>query len=182
MFLILKFLILGAGLIAFICGIVLIICPKASRRMNLPLSQAFPLLNKYFRLERYYYRYHRVTGLVTALGGFLLIFAASILVGNELILFSKAKTSFILKDLLVFIFFLVGASLTIFGLLVIIRPSVLKGFESWANQPVTKEKIVGLIKTLRNSLGLFSIQQPIIIGVLSIMSGLMMVFFFVILH
>ena len=140
--------------------------------MNLPLCQAFPFLKKYYCLERYYYRYHHLTGIITLFGGILFVFVAYVLVVNNLVQFNNPDSSLMFQDVL-FIFLLIsGLGLIVFGLVVIIRPSALKRFESWVNQPVTKETLIALIRIVRGKLASFSVKNPLLTGILSFVAGI----------
>ena len=166
----------GLGILALILGILLICHPRASKRMNLPFCQAIPFLKNYYRLERYYYRYHHLTGTITLLGGVLLVFVAYVLAVNDLIHLKDPDISSIFQDAL-FVFLLIsGPGLIIFGLVVIIRPSALKRFESLVNQAVTKETVYALIRAMRSKLATFSAGHPLVMGILSLAAGIFLIY------
>ncbi|EFI33425.1 conserved hypothetical protein [Desulfonatronospira thiodismutans ASO3-1] len=169
---ILSLLFLTAGLLALACGIVVLVRPGAVNRLSLPVRQALQAVNPSIRLERYYYRHHRITGPVTVLGGVLLCFAAWLLSGsapaeNSLLVFYQALTV---------VFFIFGAAIAVIGVVVTIRPSALKPLEKKSNRFISKEDIINLLKRLRQGYLNLTARHPRVFGLLAALGGLLLIF------
>ena len=160
------------GLAALSAGLVLLVRPNAASRLNLPLRRAVPAIAVSIRLERFYYRHHRITGPITAAGGLLLVLIALYLPGIGFFASSRPDTYPVLRDTVAIFAAISGPGIFLFGLGVLIRPSALKRFEATANQPVTRETISAFFRRLRSGIACFTETHPRIVGLFAAASGI----------
>ncbi|MBF0273399.1 MAG: hypothetical protein HQL98_15225 [Magnetococcales bacterium] len=150
------------SLAGLVLGAWLFLNPDANGVLERPAADALRHLSRPVRVERFVYRHHRWFGggivvgsfaTLVALGGYARRMIALVELGGA----SRSVEAWLWESLLVFValgnFFTLAA-----GLLILIRPSGLKGFESWANRPVTVEQWrKSLLNTIRNRPRLFAV-------------------------
>ena len=168
-------ILLMLGCTIFLTGILLLACPGMAARMNLPLNQALPWLKSCFHLERYYYRHHKISGPLTIAGGVMLVWVSLFFSRQAFDGFDDNEMFFILYEVMVIMFFIAGAGITVFGLIVSVRPSLLKPFESWANQPLTRELIFYYFRSFRKKFSSTTAKYPRILGLAAAASGLILI-------
>ncbi|MBF0261005.1 MAG: hypothetical protein HQL97_04060 [Magnetococcales bacterium] len=141
--LLLALLLLLAG-IGSLAGLVLggwlFLNPDANTTLERPAADALRKLSRPVRIERFVYRNHRWFGGAIVLGSLATLVAMGAY-GRRVALLAGAIQdvngfqAWLWESLLLFVglgnFFTLVA-----GMLILIRPSGLKGFEAWANQPV----------------------------------------------
>ncbi len=160
-------LLLVTGMLLLGAGIVLLLRPGVIERMNLPLAQALPGLLTWIRVERFYYRHHRITGPVTLAGGILLCLVAYLLAGMD----ARGIPEMYL-DAAVTVFFIFGTAIALLGVMVTLRPSTLKSLEAWANQPVTRDTLLTPWRGLRSLLSTLTLTRPRLTGAIIFLAGL----------
>ncbi|MBF0614242.1 MAG: hypothetical protein G8237_10625 [Magnetococcales bacterium] len=135
--------------------------PDANALLDRPASEALRHLSRPVRIERFVYRHHRWFGggivigsfcTLVALGGYVRRLMALAALGGP-----RTLDAWLWESLLLFValgnFFTLTA-----GLLILIRPSGLKGFETWANRPVSLAEWRAALRTaFRNHPRLFAL-------------------------
>ncbi|MBF0341430.1 MAG: hypothetical protein HQL95_10785 [Magnetococcales bacterium] len=130
-----------AGLVL---GAWLFLNPDANEILEWPAAEALRHLSRPVRIERFVYRHHRWFGGGIVLGSFCTLVALGAYARRIYTLSAMGGSFFgveawLWESLLVFVglgnFFTLVA-----GILILIRPSGLKGFESWANRPVALQQ------------------------------------------
>ncbi|MFO8032030.1 MAG: hypothetical protein R6U22_05765 [Desulfohalobiaceae bacterium] len=167
MYLFYQLLLFLAGALSLACGLLVVFKPRLVKRLNLPLGQMLAALQYHIRIERYYYRYHRITGPLTVLGGVLLCLAAWTLSAAR----SGAETWLVLQQALVISFALFGAGIIVLGLVVSIRPSALKPVEFWSNTVITRQAIKELVIRFRLGVVDWTLKYPRGFGFLAVLAG-----------
>ena len=166
------------GLLALAAGLLLFFRPDVAARLNRPLHRAFPGINASIRPERYYYRHHRITGPATMAGGLLLLLISLYLPGIGFFAPSHPAIHPMFRDAAAIFAAVSGLCITVFGLVVFIRPSALKRFESTVNQPVTRERIASVIDRVRHCLAAFTETRPRLAGALIAACGILILLLF----
>lgn len=133
-----------------------------------------PGLKTYYRIERYYYRHHRLSGLLTVVGGVALLYVSAIMAAS---LTQPDGQNFesIIRDAGTILFLLCGLLISIFGMTVFIRPSALKPIESWANQPVTFQKVMEFLIGAVRFIKYLIITFPRMVGLVAALLGLALI-------
>jgi len=113
---------------------------KLANRLNhwVKTDSFFYVLNKPRYKERYFYRHHRVFGIVIFFVSIACLYMLSVYNGVETItdnLVRFAESEFEKWLFVILYYILIGANIlaVLFGAIMFIRPSVLKAFEEWSN-------------------------------------------------
>ena len=155
-------------------GFLTVLHPVLAGRFLLSVWNMLPGLNAYYRIERYYYRHHRLSGLLTVAGGLALLYVSAIMAMN-LAQPGSQNIEAIIRDAGTILFLLCGLLISIFGLTVFIRPSALKPIESWANQPVTRERAYEFFVKIKKFIRQFIISFPRVAGLFAALTGLVLI-------
>ncbi|MBF0126101.1 MAG: hypothetical protein HQM02_02720 [Magnetococcales bacterium] len=172
LFSLLLILALVGSLVGLVLGAWLFLHPGASSVLDRSALETLRAWSRPVRVERFVYRHHRWFGggivlgsffTLVALGGYAHRLVALARVGNRLNL-----EAWLWESLLLFValgnFFTLAS-----GLLILMRPSGLKGFEAWANRPVDPGKArQWLLAGLRN--------RPRVFALLLVASGTVSLF------
>ena len=173
----------GGGLLAVLVGIWLLISPASfmdfSRIANRWVStrEATQWLEAPRPIERFFYRHHRTFGILLTLGAtfalyYLMFEYDAARVVASLALPWQGPTVEIVADAL--LSFLVAGNILVVGvgLIVLIRPSLLKKVEASSNRWISTRR---LFKNLDNQSDLpdrFAVRQPRLLGALLIVGAL----------
>ncbi|MBF0416835.1 MAG: hypothetical protein HQL86_01105 [Magnetococcales bacterium] len=149
-------LLAGIGSLAgLVLGAWLFLNPDANATLERPAAEALKKLSRPVRIERFVYRNHRWFGGGIVFGSLVTLMALGAY-GRRVVTLAgsfhgmKGLESWLWESLLLFVamgnFFTLVA-----GVLILIRPSGLKGFEAWANQSVDlnvwRARLRGLLLT-----------------------------------
>lgn len=137
----LLLLLAGIGSLAgLVLGAWLFLNPDANATLERPAAEALKTLSRPVRIERFVYRNHRWFGAGIVLGSFATLVAMGAYGRRVALLAGSIQNSggfqaWLWESLLLFV--ALGNFFTLLaGVLILIRPSGLKGFETWANQRV----------------------------------------------
>ena len=133
------------------CGLVFIISPGVLTRYSKKLNQwisttdFFNLLDKPRHIERRIYHYHRIFGLLISFGAayslFVFLFDMDIQkISDTLPVLINPSTSEWLYEMIYYLLVCADGLALLAGVIVLIRPSLLKGLETLANKWVTSDK------------------------------------------
>lgn len=128
------------SLAGLVLGAWIFLNPEANTLLERPAADALRHLSRPVRVERFVYRHHRWFGGLIVIGSFSTLVALGGYVRRLLTLAAfggvRSVESWLWESLLIFValgnFFTLTA-----GILILIRPSGLKGFEAWANRHVS---------------------------------------------
>ena len=162
-----RVLLLLAGLLALICGLLAVVRPRAVQQFNLPLGRMLAVLQSEIRVERYYYRYHKVTGPVTILGGAILCQAAWIVSSPGIF----PEPWRIVQQSLAITYALFGIGVVALGVVVTIRPSALKALEAWSNTRITRQTLRKRMVRFRMFIVDWTLKYPRGFGILAVLAG-----------
>lgn len=155
-------------------GFLTVLHPSLAGRVLLSVWNVLPGLNTYYRIERYYYRHHRLSGLLTVVGGVALLYVSAVMAAS-LTQPDGQNVESIIRDAGTILFLLCGLLISIFGLTVFIRPSALKPIESWANQPVNRERAYEFFVKIKMFIRQFIISFPRVAGLFAALAGLVLI-------
>lgn len=130
---------------------------KLANRMNrwIVTDQFFNEINKPRYRESFFYRYHRIFGVVIVLVSTVSLYSLTFYLGMESvthILISISESEFE-KWLFVVLYYLLIAAIclaVIFGIFMTIRPSALKSFEKWSNHWIDTDDPLKVMDTQKN--------------------------------
>ncbi|MEX2517397.1 MAG: hypothetical protein WD572_10925 [Gammaproteobacteria bacterium] len=139
------------ALLTFIVGLLMLLVPgwllRVSERMNLWIDTSiwFKKLDEQRRFERLFYRHHIIMGSLIVVGSlYSLWFLWRLYGGDELRLLVDIE-NWLLEEILnttLSMLLVIGnifALLT--GLIVVLRPSLIKGLEAWSNRWVESDRV-----------------------------------------
>ncbi len=162
----------AAGLVLFTVGLLAVLHPSLAGRLVVFVHKyLWPGLNTRIRIERYYYRHHRISGLVTLAGGMLLVCLSLVITGNFSPLDEKSLEA-VLRDAGAVLFLVSGLIIIVTGMVVFFRPSLLKPLESWANQPVTRKNFYAFCAASAGWIRNVVVSHPRWTGLLAALTGL----------
>ena len=179
----LAVLALGA-VAAVIAGVWLLLRPREAHRLTdeQSLYELIRWSRRPYRVERYIYRHHRLAGGLMMGGALILLLGlwAPTPYPNLYQLAFTQENAFSTHLLLALqstgLILTVGALFAFaVGALIGLRPSLLKGFESWANQPVTLRMIVEGLRRLRHAPNHWTANHPRIIALLLLGIGIYLI-------
>ncbi len=180
----LLFLIFG-GLAGALVGVALILRPDWLLRMSKHANQGVSThhldrsLGQSTNLDRWFYRYHHVCGMLT-LGGaaFIIYFFTAVFDKPSVLdgLSKNATLSPVLAEWLLDALVLGSLAGAVFALIVspflLFRPSLLRGFELGANQSVSLWRALKPVETLRSDIDEYVCRHVQLVGVLLLFSSL----------
>jgi hypothetical protein len=132
----------SAGVVMLIIGCCMLVSPdliiKAGRRLNRWVStdQFFSNLDRPQGSEKFFYRYHIISGVLLALASLYIFvtFVWGIDRGYVLKIFASATANEWLTASIIFLCRAFSAVIFFIGLVIMFRPSLLKHLESWGNK------------------------------------------------
>lgn len=171
------------GVLLFITGIYWIIFPASflslSEFLNRWISTAsfFSRLDEQIRLERHFYRHHRVMGVVIILGAGYCLFTLWELARHQgswfdLIALDETSVPGILADAMIPILGIGNLLALITGIVVTIRPSLLKRLENWSNRWIESDRVTATLDRNMDMTGDWLPQHPRLLGVMTVIGSL----------
>ncbi|MBF0135535.1 MAG: hypothetical protein H7833_18295 [Magnetococcus sp. DMHC-1] len=172
----LGILMIGGCVLGMLVGFWLLVRPAFSRSLQRPAKDLLRPLAHPIRIERIFYRHHRLFGgFVFLTSGFILLRLKGFL-GQELILSPQAGRGGAVQvwfwESVVIFFCLVGLFTLGVGALLLVRPSLLRSFERWANQHFSMAWLRTLAKQVRNALLCWILNHPRLVALLLIVGSL----------
>lgn len=134
---------------SFVYGVWMLLQPATALRFNrsastwVPTDSLTSALDDRHSTERLVYRYHRIIAAMILLGGLYVIYALSgglWRVGITEMFSHKGPWTDVVRDVAGVLMLLVGVIAVLVGIVMFIRPSLLKGAESWLNRWVATDK------------------------------------------
>jgi hypothetical protein len=138
--------------ICFCVGLYLLLSPRhfleTTSRFNrwIATDDAFDALDRPRAMDRFFYRHHVLTGLLVAAGSAYIVymfwfwFATHGSFARLPVIHSQAASEWLYESALIF-FRVAGIFGVLVGLVIILRPSLLKGIEAWGNRWVGTERL-----------------------------------------
>ena len=170
-----------AAVAAILAGLWLLARPGGAHHLtdDQSLYELIRWSRRPYRVERFIYRHHRLFGGLMMAGTLLLLWGLWI-ASPHTNLYRLAFThgDFLSTELLMALqttglVLSVGALFAfIVGAVIFARPSLLKGIESWANQPVTLRMIVEALRRLRHTPNHWTVNHPRVIALLLLGAGI----------
>ena len=171
------------GALLFVLGLVLLLFPASLERMSGRLDRwietqaAVDWLDQPIRLERVFYRHHRVMGLFILAGSGYCLYSLMLWVDyNELIvgvpeLAGQGVTGMLLEGALL-VLGVGNLFALVVGIIVFVRPSLLKGVESWGNRWIESDRFMETLDRQVDVTDSWLSQNPRLIGVLAVIGSL----------
>lgn len=140
-------LLLLACALSFAYGVWMLLQPEQALRFNQRVSKWVPTdgyseaMGKSHATERFFYRYHRIYGLLLLASGLFMLYVISAgRWGRDLTrVFSLGEWSWLARDVGTLLMVMTGVLAAAFGLIVLIRPSLLRSVEAWLNRWISTE-------------------------------------------
>ncbi|MEO5364966.1 MAG: hypothetical protein H7831_01125 [Magnetococcus sp. WYHC-3] len=171
----------AAGLVGLFAGLWLLVMPGAAqwggRSLLEPLREVGSHLRRPWRVERYVYRHHRWFGSLI-LGASLFVLSAlipSLVQYYDHPVMSRHDHDVLLQlwmwESLSVLFLLLCLLTLLAGVVILLRPSLLKPLERWANLPLSPEDVGKLVTGARHHLLRWVLHRPRVLGLLLFLSG-----------
>ena len=170
-----------AAIAAIAAGVWLLLRPGGAERLTdeRSLYELIRWSRRPYRVERFIYRHHRLSG------GLLMAGALILLVGlwsanphSNRIRLAFTEVNALSAEMLTLLQ-TTGLTLTVgalfafvVGAIIFHRPSLLKGLEGWANQPVTLRMVIDGLRRLRHAPNHWTLNHPRVIALLLLGAGL----------
>lgn len=140
-------LLLLACVLSFAYGVWMLLQPEQALRFNQRASKWVPTdgfseaMDKPRATEWFFYRYHRIYGtLVLASGLFILYVMSAGHWGRDLMtVLSLSEWSWLVSDVTTLLMIMTGFLAAALGIIMLIRPSLLRGVEAWLNRWIATE-------------------------------------------
>jgi len=180
----LLFLMVGsiAGLLA---GVALIIHPSwllhTNRHANrwVATRQIDRMLEQAIKMDRWFYRHHRISGILLLAGAVFLIYfftarfdRLATLAGLSRIFLLTPTITGVLLDSVVLSILLGAAFTSIISLFLLSRPSMLRGFEQGANQWLSLRRAIKPLEMARPGMDDYVFRNVQIVGALLLLGSL----------
>lgn len=183
----LAIFLLIAALLGILLGLLLTFKPDLMERINrvanrwISMRQIDRLLDRIISLEQWFYQYHRPLGILVILGAAYILVYFGVLFDKAIAL--QRLTGYIpsvlldgLLDALV-LTSLIGAVAALFvGLLLWLRPSLLRGFEEEANQWISSRRAIKVLDVPHDQMNRFVARHARQIGYLLLLGSLYLFF------
>jgi uncharacterized membrane protein len=123
-------------------------------------------------IERYFYRHHRLAGALLSIGAIFVLYA--LVFNHELRRVSAAlpSVSLFLWDALVGMLLVGSVLAALIGVIVLVRPSLLREIEKSSNRWISTEGIVKLFDGMNNSFDQQVLRHRAVAGVIMIIGGI----------
>jgi len=179
-------LFLMVGSIAGLCaGVALIMHPSwllhANRRANrwIATRQIDRLLEQAIKIDRWFYRHHRISGILLLAGAAFLIYfftarfdRLATLAGLSRIFLLTPTITGVLLDAVVLSILLGAAFTSIISLFLLSRPSMLRGFEQGANQWLSLRRAIKPLEMNRPGMDDYVFRNVQLVGALLLLGSL----------
>jgi hypothetical protein len=176
---------MAGGLAGVIAGVALLLRPGwllhanskgshwvSTRQINLLLEQAI-------KVDRWFYRHHRISGaLLLAGAGFLIYFftahfdRSGTLRGLSRIFLASPVTTGLMLDAVVLSILLGSAFTLIISVFLLLRPSMLRGFEQGANQWLSLRRAIKPLESNRSGMDDYIFRNVQLSGALLLLGSL----------
>lgn len=164
-------------MIGLVAGAGMLINPDGVLRLNryfnkwFSTGKATDALDRQHQIERTMYRYHRLTGALILAGGVYTLYMLNFALNQKatVAILSDHKNYYLVEWMLeaTVLAFNTGSVIAlVVGVVLLIRPSLLKGLESTVNHWVSSEKPLQTLDTMRYRLDHFIATHIRIVGVL----------------
>jgi hypothetical protein len=176
-----------AAMIGILLGLLLVFKPDLMERINrvanrwISLRHVERMLDRSFSIEHWFYRYHRLLGIAIVLGAaYILIYFGFLFDKAYALQHLGSKAPARLLDIpldALILFLLLGAAVALVaGLIVWLRPSVLRGFEEGANQWVSTRRATKVLDVPHDQLERFVTRHVRQIGWLLLLGSIYLFF------
>lgn len=183
----LAIFLLIAALLGILLGLLLTFKPDLMERINrganrwISMRQIDRLLDRIISLEQWFYQYHRPLGILVILGAVYILVYFGVLFDKAIALQRLAGyiPSVLLDGLLdaLVLTSLIGAVAALFvGLLLWLRPSLLRGFEEEANQWISSRRAIKVLDVPHDQVNRFVARHARQIGYLLLLGSLYLFF------
>ena len=172
------------GVLLFIISIVWLIHPVGLQRMSdymnrwIATNAFFARLDDQVRLERYFYRHHRVMGILIILGAVFCLYELQqrsgglLNVWNHLQLVGDLSMKSIITDSMLLILMIGNLLALVTGFVVAIRPSLLKRLEGWGNRWVESNRVTAMLDRNVDIANKWLPSHPRLLGLLTLIGSL----------
>lgn len=182
----LLMLLISFGMTGFLVGLWILIRPESFLRVNRVLSKWYSTRKATKALmvprhtERFVYRHHRPIGLAIIIGSLYVLFVLVSEYDRVKIIAKLFDSAYPTMDWLAPGLAIALGVCTLFALVIggflLVRPSLLKGFEAWANQWVSARRQTRFLDTMHVGPDQFLARWPRLVAVLLIMGSLYALF------
>ena len=183
----LAIFLLIAALLGILLGLLLTFKPDLMERINrvanrwISMRQIDRLLDRVISLEQWFYQYHRPLGILVILGAVYILVYFGVLFDKAIALqrLNGYVPSGLLDGLLdaLVLTSLIGAVAALFvGLLLWLRPSLLRGFEEEANQWISSRRATKVLDVPHDQVNRFVARHARQIGYLLLLGSLYLFF------
>jgi len=183
----LAIFLLIAALLSILLGLLLTFKPDLMERINrganrwISMRQIDRLLDRIISLEQWFYQYHRPLGILVILGAVYILVYFGVLFDKSIALQRLAGyiPSVLLDGLLdaLVLTSLIGAVAALFvGLLLWLRPSLLRGFEEEANQWISSRRAIKVLDVPHDQVNRFVARHMRQVGYLLLLGSLYLFF------
>lgn len=173
------FLVLGIALLllSLVVGVLLIIKPSIITSLNKKGSSSFSLRRSTRVLEipnyidHAFYRHHRIVGIIIMLTSvYMLYYFTQVYDAGVISNFMLASRYAVIVDILAHAMqlILLAAALAtlVIGIIMLIRPSLLKGFEAWANRWISTRQAAKPLAIERQQVNQLVYKYPRLVGII----------------
>jgi len=183
----LAIFLLIAALLGILLGLLLTFKPDLMERINrvanrwISMRQVDRLLDRIISLEQWFYQYHRPLGILVILGAVYILVYFGVLFDKAITLqrltgYAPSGLLDVLLDALV-LTSLIGAVAALFvGLLLWLRPSLLRGFEEEANQWISSRRAIKVLDVPHDQVNRFVARHVRQTGYLLLLGSLYLFF------
>ena len=183
----LAIFLLIAALLGILLGLLLTFKPDLMERINrvanrwVSVRQIDRLLDRIISMEQWFYQYHRPLGILVILGAVYILVYFGVLFDKAIALqrLNGYVPSGLLDGLLdaLVLTSLIGAVAALFvGLLLWLRPSLLRGFEEEANQWISSRRAIKVLDVPHDQVNRFVARHARQIGYLLLLGSLYLFF------
>jgi hypothetical protein len=181
----LLLLLVVGSIVGLLVGVAMVLWPtwlmRVNRRANqwIPTRQFDRLLEQDIKVDPWFYRHHRISGSVLLAGAIFLLYFAIVRVNKAGILggLTNAYTispviSAVLLDAVVLSMVLGASFAAIISLFLLVRPSMMRGFEQSANQWLSLRRVLKPLEISRSGIDEYVFQNIQIAGILLLFGSL----------
>lgn len=180
------FLLLGA-MLGIMLGLVLIFKPQLVEQLNRVANHWIStrgisrILDRSISIERWFYRHHRVAGTFIMLGAAYIFIDFAFWLDKAAMLQRYARLMPIkmlqgLLDAVVSFALIAGFAAFIAGLLIFLRPSLLKGLEQSSNQWVSMRRVTKVFDVPRDQVDIFVVKYAQHVGWILLLGSIYLFF------
>jgi hypothetical protein len=163
-------------LFSLVVGLLLLFRPTVVVAMNQWASEMFSLRRSTKALEtpryvdRAFYNHHKILGVIVSLTSAYVLYYFSTVYDTSLITGSMQHDGYddiygVLYDAIRIIMLLTGMSSLMIGVIVFIRPSKLKAFESWSNHWVSTRRAARPLAKEQDQINQLVYKNPRLVGI-----------------